>query len=70
MEEYFVPGVNKQAVKHRLSKNTCRYWLVLSAQIDGITWRKTQPVTTTIILIRPLHRAAVSHMLLPGAWSE
>ena len=47
-----------------LTKNTCRYWILFSVQIDRITWRKTKPVTTTIILIRPLYWAGMSHMLL------
>lgn len=47
-----------------LTKNTCRYRILFTVQIDRITWRKTKPVTTTIILIRPLYWAGMSHMQL------
>lgn len=47
-----------------LTKNTCRYWILFDAQVDRITRRKTKPVTTTIILIRPLYWAGMSHMRL------
>ncbi len=44
------------------TENTCRYWILCSVQIDRITCRKTKPLTTTIILIRPLYWAGMSHM--------
>lgn len=47
-----------------LTKNTCKYWILFVVQVDRITWRKTKPVTTTIILIRPLYWAGMSHMRL------
>lgn len=49
-------------------KNTCRYWILCRMRIDRITWRKTKPVTTTIILIRPLYRAGMLHMLQRPCW--
>lgn len=60
-------GVNKQkwhVYTTPLTENTC-------VQIDRITC-KTKPVTTTIILIRPLYGAGVSMLKRPRCrvWSE
>lgn len=60
-------GVNKRkwhVYTTPLTENTCRYWILFSVPIDRITC-KTKPVTTTIILIRPLHGAGVSMLKRP-----